>query len=150
MYRLDKPLITEYGDLVKIWESSVRATHQFLKEEHLLYFKKLVEEKYLHLVHLVCVRDEQKRIVAFMGVSEDNIEMLFVDASERGKGIGKLLIQHAIQNMHLQKVDVNEQNKQAVGFYQSLGFEVISRSSLDGTGKPYPILHMQMKKADQP
>ena len=43
------------------------------------------------------------------------------------------------------KVDVNEQNPQALGFYQHYGFEVIDRSPLDGSGKPYPILHMALK-----
>jgi len=31
-----------------------------------------------------------------------------------------------------------------VGFYEHMGFEIISRSELDGLGKPYPILHMQL------
>jgi hypothetical protein len=33
---------------------------------------------------------------------------------------------------------VNEQNVQAVGFYLHMGFEIVARSELDGTGKPYP------------
>ena len=45
------------------------------------------------------------------------------------------------------KVDVNEQNEQAIGFYQHYGFKTISRSELDGTGKPYPILHMELVKS---
>ncbi len=42
------------------------------------------------------------------------------------------------------KVDVNEQNPQAVGFYEHMGFRLVSKSELDGEGKPYPILHMQL------
>ncbi len=50
-----------------------------------------------------------------------------------------------IMNQYLDalKVDVNEQNPQAVGFYEHMGFEVISRSPLDSLGKPFPLLHMQ-------
>lgn len=40
-------------------------------------------------------------------------------------------------------LDVNEQNEQAVGFYLHMGFEVAGRSELDGTGKPYPLLHLR-------
>ena len=44
----------------------------------------------------------------------------------------------------MKKVDVNEQNPDAVGFYKHVGFEVTSRSPLDGMGKPFPILHMAL------
>jgi putative acetyltransferase len=40
--------------------------------------------------------------------------MLFVDPVARGKGIGKLLMQYAIEEHKISKVDVNEQNEQAV------------------------------------
>ena len=39
---------------------------------------------------------------------------------------------------------LNEQNIQAVGFYKYIGFNVYKRSDLDGEGKEYPILHMQL------
>jgi putative acetyltransferase len=40
-------------------------------------------------------------------------------------------------------VDVNEQNPAAVGFYEALGFVVVSRSPVDGDGRPFPLLHMR-------
>lgn len=61
----------------------------------------------------------------------------------RGKGIGKELITYAIEKLQACKVDVNEQNPQAVGFYQRMGFSVVSRSELDAEGRAYPILHMR-------
>jgi putative acetyltransferase len=70
--------------------------------------------------------------------------MLFVDARYIGKGVGKLLLLHAITNLHVTRVDVNEQNEKALQFYEHFGFKVTSRSELDGSGKPYPILHMQL------
>ncbi|MGY0625916.1 MAG: GNAT family N-acetyltransferase, partial [Paraglaciecola chathamensis] len=42
------------------------------------------------------------------------------------------------------KVDVNEQNPKALGFYQRIGFKVVGRSELDGQGKPYPLLHLAL------
>lgn len=53
-----------------------------------------------------------------MGVYETTLEMLFVDNQYQGKGIGKELLTYAIQRLGINKVDVNEQNIQAVGFYQ--------------------------------
>ncbi|ROS69598.1 acetyltransferase (GNAT) family protein [Vibrio crassostreae] len=55
-----------------------------------------------------------------------------------------MLLQHAIEQLAATKVDVNEQNPQAVGFYQHMGFKIESRSPLDDMGKPFPILHMTL------
>ena len=134
----------EFPAIVDVWEASVRATHQFLKEEDILYFKPLILNEYLKAVDLRCVRDSDKNIIGFLGAAEQNIEMLFIHPDARGKGIGKSLTEYAIKILHCIKVDVNEDNEQAVGFYQNMGFKIISRSELDGTGKPYPILHMEL------
>lgn len=138
---------TDYSEVVDVWEASVRATHLFLREADIFYFKPLILNDYLKAVHLTCVKDEAGRILGFMGVHEDSLEMLFLHPDARGKGLGKLLILHAINNLKVKKVDVNEQNPQAVGFYEHIGFEVVSRSELDGLGKPYPILHMQLRSS---
>ena len=39
--------------------------------------------------------------------------------------------------------DVNEQNLQAVGFYEHLGFVPIGRSERDGQGRAYPLIHLR-------
>lgn len=137
---------SEYLEVVDVWESSVRATHHFLKEEDIEYFKPLILNTYLDAVELRCVRNSKKKIIGFLGVAEQNLEMLFVDPGYRGKRIGKILLEYSIDNLSVTKVDVNEQNEQAVGFYKHFGFEVIDRSELDSSGKPYPTLHMELKK----
>ena len=145
-YNIDTINKSEYQEVVEVWESSVRATHHFLKEEDIAYFKPLILNTYLGAVTLRCVRNENKKIVGFLGVAEQNLEMLFIDPDYRGNKIGKTLLEYSIDQMEVIKVDVNEQNEQAVGFYKHEGFEVIGRSELDGTGKPYPILHMELRK----
>jgi putative acetyltransferase len=135
---------SDYVELVEVWESSVRATHHFLSEEDIQYFKPLILNEYLDAVSLFCTRDADGRITGFAGIADNKIEMLFVQADERGKYYGKTLLQHAIGPCNARKVDVNEQNDQAVKFYEHLGFEVIGRSPLDSLGKPFPLLHMQL------
>lgn len=147
-YTIDQPHASEYPRLIELWESSVRATHHFLKEEDFLYYKTQLGTQYLYLVQLSCLRDGTGKILGFSGVAGDSLEMLFIAAGERGKGIGKQLLHHAIHELGVQKVDVNEDNEQALGFYRGQGFGVVSRSDLDGAGKPYPILHMELHMAD--
>ena len=50
----------------------------------------------------------------------------------------------AIARLGATRVDVNEQNEPALGFYRHLGFAVVGRSALDGQGRPYPLLHMSI------
>ncbi|KKB52373.1 MULTISPECIES: GNAT family N-acetyltransferase [Parabacteroides] len=133
---------TDYPRLIEIWESAVLNTHDFLKEEDFLYYKKQLP---VYFQYVTLVGFEQEGILAgFMGIAEENLEMLFVDNEYRGTGIGKKLIAYATANLHVTKVDVNEQNTQAVGFYKYMGFNIVRRSELDGEGKEYPILHMQL------
>ncbi len=132
----------DYLALLAIWESSVRATHDFLAEDDLQELKPLILEQYFDAVDLRCAKNAQGAIQGFCGVHDGNIEMLFVLPDVRGKGIGTLLSKHAINEQGASKVDVNEQNKQALGFYERIGFKVIGRSPVDGQGKPYPLLHM--------
>jgi len=135
---------TEYLKLLEIWEASVRATHDFLAEEDLQELKPLILEQYFDAVDLRCAKSNGGEMLGFCGVHDGNIEMLFISPDVRGKGVGALLTAYAIENQGATKVDVNEQNEQAVGFYQHIGFRVTGRSPLDGQGKPYPLLHMAL------
>lgn len=134
----------DYQALIKIWEESVRTTHDFLAQEDLIALKPLILDHYFDAVVLTCVRDKHGAIIGFCGTHEGNIEMLFISPAARGNGVGTLLTRHAIEEFGVTNVDVNEQNAQALGFYQRMGFAIIGRSPLDGQGKPYPLLHMQL------
>lgn len=134
---------TEYSDVMQVWEASVRATHHFLREEDIVLFRGLIPG-YFSAVQLFAVRNAQQAILGFLGVSGDNIDMLFIHPDARGKGIGSALLYYAVNKLHLRKVDVNEQNEQAFAFYKRKGFTVTGRSERDGTGKPYPILHLEI------
>lgn len=56
----------------------------------------------------------------------------------------KKLIQYGIQNYGIREVTVNEQNPQAVGFYEHMGFVTYKRTELDEEGNPYPLLYMKL------
>ncbi|WP_028581305.1 acetyltransferase [Desulfogranum japonicum] len=135
---------SDYKELIEIWEASVRATHDFLKEEDVLFFKTLILEQYFDAVDLHCAKDEHGKILGFIGVADDNIEMLFISPDCRRQGVGRVLIDYAINCQGAIQVDVNEQNPQAIGFYKHIGFKVVGRSATDSQGKPFPLLHMTL------
>lgn len=145
MYTFYKPIESDFHKLLTIWEASVRATHDFLNPDDILFFKNIIQQyNAFSLVELTCILDEHNKILGFMGIAANKLEMLFLDPAARGKGLGKQLMLHAFEVYQITKVDVNEQNEPARQFYEHFGFKVQSRSPLDGTGKPYPILHMEL------
>lgn len=133
----------EFQEMLQVWESSVRATHDFLIEKDIESLKPLVKIGLTQVETMVCVKDDNM-IKAFMGIDKDKIEMLFIKGEYRSNGIEKKLILYAINKYNIKYVDVNEQNKKAVGFYTHLGFKEFDRSEIDGQGNPYPILHMKL------
>jgi putative acetyltransferase len=133
----------DFDTLTEVWEASVRATHSFLTEDNIQYFKPLVRKEFLPAVELRCVRDGDFRPIGFLGVANGKIEMLFIRPDMRGRGIGKQLLTYAVEEMNAREVDVNEQNEQAVGFYKRMGFAVVGRTDVDSMGKPFPLLQMK-------
>ncbi|WP_244302984.1 GNAT family N-acetyltransferase [Leucobacter coleopterorum] len=133
----------EYPQLVEIWRSAVRATHDFLEESDFERIEANLASAYFPAVTLL-VAERGGQSLGFAGIAEGSLEMLFVSDDARGKGVGSALLAEAISHRGVTMVDVNEQNPAALGFYLSRGFVQVGRSELDGDGLPYPILHLQL------
>lgn len=134
----------DYDRVLVVWEAAVRATHDFLSEDEIESLKPLVRQSCFQGMPLFCLRDPAGEVVAFSGIDTPKLEALFVHPDWCGTGLGRQLVEHAIQKQGVCLVDVNEQNEQALGFYLHLGFEVAHRSDVDGFGKPYPLLHLKL------
>ena len=134
----------EFERAAQLWEASVRATHDFVTEADLDVFRPLVRASFGEIPQLAGLRTDDGLLIGFIGAAEGNVEMLFLDPAYRGQGGGSLLLEHAFANFAATKVDVNEQNPQAIGFYERHGFRTVSRSETDTSSKPYPILHMKL------
>ena len=132
--------------LLAVWESSVRSTHDFLREGDVDFLRPYVEQGLREIPVLFCVV-EAGLPLAFLGMAGDGIEMLFVHGDSRHRGIGSALMREALAR-GARRVDVNEQNPQALGFYQRFGFKVVSCNDVDSLGLPYPILHCSLSERD--
>ncbi|KGQ51805.1 GNAT family N-acetyltransferase [Gallibacterium anatis] len=128
--------------LLDLWQASVEATHHFLSAEEIAAIRPYVPEAFKGVEHLF-LAEEDSEIIGFMGINGTKLEMLFIASEQRGKGIGKTLLQHGVVKFGVNSLTVNEQNPQAVGFYQYMGFQTVERHELDEQGNPYPILIMK-------
>lgn len=143
--------ISRYTDaqregLLKVWEESVLATHDFLKPQDFRDIKAAVQTMDFNLFDVYCLT-ENSRVIGFLGVSEGKVEMLFLSPDFFGKGLGKKLLKFAVHDLHADKVDVNEENTKAVEFYKRFGFDVYERTGKDDQGRDYPLLRMKLAES---
>ncbi|HGO5816009.1 TPA: GNAT family N-acetyltransferase [Mannheimia haemolytica] len=129
-----------------MWENSVRETHLFLSDDEIKNIKQYVPQALKNIPILIIAENINSDLAGFMGIDETKLEMLFISNSMREQGIGKQLLQYGIDHYSINSLTVNEQNPQAKGFYEYMGFEVYKRTELDEQGNPYPLLYMRSKK----
>ena len=134
---------SDYDEIIVVWENSVRATHHFLTEKEIAFYKPLVLKYALPSMQVWGVRIQNK-LAGFTAVSSHKTEMLFIAPEERGHGLGRQLLHYGIENYGVERLAVNEQNPQAKGFYEHMGFQVYKRTDCDEQGNPYPLLYMNL------
>lgn len=133
---------------LEIWRGAVLATHHFLSPEDFALIEGQVARDYLPHAPLWLAVDGQDRPLGFMGLTGQHLDSLFIAPESRGGGVGRALVAHALAlggglGAAL-TVDVNEQNPQAIGFYERLGFLRTGWSATDDAGRPYPLIHMRL------
>lgn len=143
---LRKSSTADHARLFSVWQTAVAATHHFLNEKDALEIADLVRDQYIPNVELLVAVDADDHPLAFVGMSENIIDALFVHADHFGKGIGSDIIKHMQAKHDSLTLDVNEGNPGARAFYEKHGFIMIGRSETDDEGRPYPIIHMRWSR----
>ena len=142
--RLNKIELQEkdYPKALAIWERSVIATHDFLKEKDRIALKKEIPTYFSHVEAYLWFDGDD--IIGFSGTNDANLEMLFLDPKYFKQGYGTEILQTLIQEHKVQYVDVNKDNPNAVSFYLKNGFKQYDESAKDGQGRDYPIVHLKL------
>ena len=148
MITIRQATVADISGLVNIWRRSVTATHTFLTPNDI---DSLVPEAYQGLsVMEVWVAEVDGGPAGFMALQGNMIEALFIDPTYMGRKLGTRLIEHARELRGAKtelRLDVNEQNSNALGFYLAKGFKQIGRSETDNGGRPWPQLHLILPPA---
>jgi putative acetyltransferase len=140
-----KPYEDKYrAQMISVWEKSVRATHHFVSSREVERLKELVKEIDFNSYSVYCLVSEDK-VLGFLGVEDNVIESLFLDPDYIGQKFGTKLMDFALNTLKANKVNVNEQNTEAIKFYTKFGFKTYERTKKDSYGNDYPILKMLFK-----
>lgn len=86
----------------------MKVTHTFLTEEEIQNIKQYVPQAVEHVQHLCIALSKQGKLLGFIGVADQRLEMLFIQVNARGQGISKQLLRYAIKNFDVKELTVNE------------------------------------------
>jgi len=143
-FKIEKYTDKDREQILNVWEKSVLATHDFLNPTDFEEIKRLVYTFNFNDFEVYCLKQNEE-VAGFIGLAERKIEMLFFSPEYIGKGLGRKLTDFAFSELNANKVDVNEQNTNAVKFYRKLGFKTYERTDKDDQGKEYPLLRMKLE-----
>lgn len=132
--KLDK---NDINQLLQIWLEVNIKTHNFIPKEYW-------EEQYDNVKELlpnseIYVYEENKKIVAFVGLIENYIAGIFVSFSFQSKGIGKKLLDYIKEFKKELSLNVYVKNISVIKFYQREGF-IINSQNIDEETKEQQIL----------
>ncbi len=137
-----KLLPEDLDRVMTIWLNANKEAHPFIEaafwEQNAPLVKELLPQAE------VWVYEAEGEIAGFIGLMDDYIAGLFVDASRRSGGLGSSLLEHCKQQASSLTLKVYVKNEKAVAFYKRNGFSVAEELANEETGGEMEFL-MQWK-----
>lgn len=122
----------DLNTIMNIWLSANISAHNFIQEE---YWHNHFEDVRTAISSAEVYVFEDGVIKGFVGLAENYIAGIFMKEEFQSKGIGGKLI-HFLQSFKSELVlNVYEQNKNAVRFYEKQGFQIYQRNIEKETGQ---------------
>lgn len=128
-----------------IWLEASLLAHPFIGTERLSEQRKLIEDTYLPNSETF-VAEISGQTTGFISLINNFLGGLFVSPHWQGKGVGRELIAYALTIHDALNLNVYTENAQAMGFYKSLGFREVTRSSHDDDGMPFENARLQLTR----
>ena len=131
--------------VLDIWFESSSIAHDFLGLDQLKEQKNLIRDSYLPMAETwVVVEDGELR--GFISLLDHYVGGLFLHPDHQGLGIGRRLIEKALQEKGFLTVGVYEKNLASRKFYERMGFFYESREVQEETGE----VVLNLKKGELP
>jgi len=121
-------------DIVDIWYEVSLQAHGFIPSDYWKKNKDQMSSKYIPTSETFQATDSEN-ILGFVSLLDDYLAAIFVKSDFQGRGIGSLLLNHAMGLRNKLQLKVFCKNKKSVEFYKSKGFSVISESKDNETGE---------------
>jgi len=120
-------------ELLDVWYRASLIAHRFLTEEFFEDERTEIVERWLPSAE-TNVYEADGRVVGFIALIGNEVGAIFVDPDHQGRGIGRVLMDHARRSRPFLELDVFEANGIGRRFYDAYGFQVVDRHVNDRTG----------------
>ena len=124
----------DINSVAEIWLDTNRKAHAFIPasywESNFASVKEMLPQAEVY------VYENDKGIQAFLGLSGEYIEGIFVSEEAQSRGIGKLLLNHAKGRKSALRLNVYQKNVRAIRFYRREGFQIQCEGLDADTGEP--------------
>lgn len=131
----------DLDDLTDLWERAARTSHGFMADHDFADAAPYVRDALLPSMDVWVVEDGTGPL-GFAGARTEagltHLELLYVDPSAHGRGIGTALVDHVRPT----SVEVYAGNAQGLGFYAARGFRPLRSHTHDAFGRPFPVVHL--------
>lgn len=129
------------NEIMKIWLDTNINSHNFIPERYWVSNYNVVKHQYIPIAKTF-VYEEDSTVQGFISIMEGfYIGALFVAKEYQGKGIGLKLINHCKALYPKLELNVYVDNRRAVSFYKSCGFEIQKEQVNEDSGfKEYTML----------
>ena len=125
--------------VVDLWLKSSIKAHSFIEASFWEGQVNAMREVYIPSAD-TWVADYEGMLVGFVSLNEEMLAALFVHPFFQGNGVGKQLLQFAMEQSDSLVLSVYKENKRAMDFYRKQGFEAIQEQVDKHTGMPEVIM----------
>ena len=120
--------------IMDIWLKSTIKAHDFIDEGYWNKNYDTVKDVYIPMSDTFVYEDEEN-IKGFISIiNNEFIGALFVDIDCQGNGIGKKLINYAMNKYKKLNLAVYKDNKKSVDFYMNRGFKIVKEQEDEDSG----------------
>lgn len=124
----------DINKVMDIWLRSTIKAHDFILKEYWDNSYNTVKDVYIPMADTFIYEDEES-IKGFISIiNNEFIGALFVDTDSQGSGIGKKLINFAIDKYINLSLAVYKDNVKSVVFYKRMGFTVVKEQVNQDSG----------------
>eukprot|EP00164_Ancoracysta_twista_P024681 GFYU01046917.1.p1 GENE.GFYU01046917.1~~GFYU01046917.1.p1 ORF type:complete len:149 (+),score=29.28 GFYU01046917.1:44-490(+) len=114
--------------VIDIWYQASLVAHHFLKPEFVEKARTMIRDVFMDMAE-THVYEVEGKVVGFISIlNNDTVGGLFVYPGQQRSGIGRELMQHAIDLKKTLELDVFKLNPIGRAFYKKFGFEEVEES----------------------
>ncbi len=124
---------SDLQEVLSTWENASNLAHPFLSADFQDQVRHDIPKLYLPNAE-TWVAEIDSKVVGFIALLGNEVGALFVQPSFHGKGIGKTLMDKAVERYGQLELEVFKANANGRKFYEKYGFEDMGEATHEATG----------------